>query len=112
MKHEALVDVEVYQIFPKRVHSAAEMYDGVPSLHDANTAYTIGRLPLEGMSQFWREHSEHRRNQQMLIAGLDIYRRVEAANLNRLSAMISRHWPEREYISGLNSSSDSDPSSN
>ena len=30
--------VWVYRISPKRVHDAAEIYDGVPSLHDAKAA--------------------------------------------------------------------------
>jgi hypothetical protein len=29
---------EIYHISPKRVHDAAEVYDGVPSLHDAKAA--------------------------------------------------------------------------
>ena len=33
----------VYRVSPKRVHDAAEVYDGVPSLHDAKSAYLIGR---------------------------------------------------------------------
>ena len=45
--------VRVYRISPKRVHDAAEIYDGVPSLHDAKAAYLIGRLHLEGVSQPW-----------------------------------------------------------
>ncbi len=39
---------EIYLVSPKRVHDAAEVYDGVPSLHDAKAAYLIGRLHLEG----------------------------------------------------------------
>ncbi|MES9856174.1 MAG: transposase [Sedimenticola sp.] len=96
--------VEVYRISPKRVHDAAEVFDGVPSLHDAKAAYNIGRLHLEGISQLWQEHSEHRRDQHALIAELDLYRGEETANLNRLGAMISRHWPELEHISELNGS--------
>jgi transposase len=45
--------VKVYRISPKRVHDAAEIYDGVPSLHDAKAAYLIGRMHLEGVSQPW-----------------------------------------------------------
>ena len=30
--------IAVYRVSPKRVHDAAEVYDGVPSLHDAKSA--------------------------------------------------------------------------
>jgi len=40
--------IELYRVAPKRVHDAAEVYDGVPSLHDAKAAYLIGRLHLQG----------------------------------------------------------------
>jgi hypothetical protein len=43
------------------VHDAAEVYDGVPSLHDANAAELIGRLHLQGVSQMWEEPGEERR---------------------------------------------------
>ncbi len=53
--------LSVHQVSPKRVHDAAEVYEGVPSLHDAKAAYLIGRLYLEGVSQPWQELSEPRR---------------------------------------------------
>ncbi len=71
----------IYQISPKRVHDAAELFDGVPSLHDAKAAYLIGRLHLEGASKVWREASEHRRDQQALITELDLYQSEHRRNL-------------------------------
>jgi len=38
----------IKRISPKRVHAAAEVYDGVPSLHDAKSANLIARLHLDG----------------------------------------------------------------
>jgi len=38
------VGIEVHQMSAKRVHDACEVYDGVPSLHDAKAAQVIGRL--------------------------------------------------------------------
>jgi len=40
----------VSRVSPKRVHDAAEVYDGVPSLHDAKSAYLIARMHLDGAS--------------------------------------------------------------
>jgi len=94
---------EIYLVSPKRVHDAAEVYDGVPSLHDAKAAYLIGRLHLEGASKPWREAPERRREQRALIAELDLYQGEHRRNLNRLEALLSRHWPELDRIAELNS---------
>jgi len=90
--------VSVYQISPKRVHDVAEVYDGVPSLHDAKAAYLIGRLHLEGVSKPWQALSDARRDQQALVAELDLFESARQRNLNRLEAALSRHWPELEHI--------------
>jgi len=45
--------IEVHQMSAKRVHDACEVYDGVPSMHDAKAAQVIGRLYLEGASRVW-----------------------------------------------------------
>jgi transposase len=95
--------LETYLVSPKRVHDAAEVYDGVPSLHDAKAAYLIGRLHLEGASRPWREIPEHRREQQALVAELDLYQGEHRRNLNRLEALLSRHWPELDRVAELNS---------
>lgn len=99
------VGCETYLVSPKRVHDAAEVYDGVPSLHDAKAAYLIGRLHAEGASKLWRETSPHRRAQQALVAELDLYQSEHRRNLNRLEALLSRHWPELGRVAELNSAS-------
>ncbi|MDD3619790.1 MAG: transposase, partial [Desulfobulbaceae bacterium] len=65
--------VTVYRVSPKRVHDAAEVYDGVPSLHDAKAAYLIGRLHLEGVSRPWTEHDERRRTLRAQLTIVDFY---------------------------------------
>jgi transposase len=94
---------ELYLVSPKRVHDAAEVYDGVPSLHDAKATYLIGRMHLEGASKPWREAPERRREQQALVAELDLYQGEHRRNLNRLEALLSRHWPELDRVAELNS---------
>lgn len=93
----------VYLVSPKRVHDAAEVYDGVPSLHDAKAAYLIARLHLAGASKPWREVPEPRREHQALVAELELYQDAHRRNLNRLEALLSRHWPELGRIAELNS---------
>jgi transposase len=43
--------MEVHLMSAKRVHDACEVYDGVPSMHDAKAAQVIGRLYFEGASR-------------------------------------------------------------
>ena len=85
---------EIYRVSPKRVHDAAEVYDGVPSLHDAKAAYLIGRLHLDGISQRWREPSEARRALRALLNRLEQVQERHQRALNRLEALLARHWPE------------------
>jgi hypothetical protein len=82
---------DLYLVSPKRVHDVAEVYDGVPSLHDAKAAYLIGRLHLEGASKPWPEAPVERREQQALVAELDLYQGEHRRNLNRLEALLARH---------------------
>jgi len=43
----------IYQMNAKRVSDAQEIYDGVPSTHDAKSATVITRLHAEGLSKPW-----------------------------------------------------------
>ncbi len=96
---------KIHRISPKRVYDAAEVYDGVPSQHDAKAAYLIGRLHLEGISVPWEEISQRRRDQQALVAELDLYQSEHRRNLSRLEALLSRHWPEIGQIIEIGRSS-------
>ena len=102
-EHLRSLGCEIFLASPKRVHDAAEVYDGVPSLHDAKAAYIIGRLHLDGASQPWPENSAHRRDQKALIAELDLYQSDHRRNFNRLEAQLSRHWPELEQVADVDS---------
>ena len=45
--------IAVYRVSPKRCHDAAEVFDGVPSMHDAKASAIISRLHLDGASEEW-----------------------------------------------------------
>ena len=53
--------VPVFRVSGKRTHDAAEVYDGVPSLHDAKSAAIIAKLHLDGASAAWGPLSEEKR---------------------------------------------------
>jgi transposase len=86
--------IEVHLVNPKRVHDAAEVYDGVPSLHDAKATEIIGYLHLQGRSRPWRELAPEQRAADSLLNRLRICKQQQQANLGRLEALLSRHWPE------------------
>lgn len=94
----------IHLVSPKRVHDVSEVYDGVPSLHDAKAAYLIGRLHLEGSSKPWPAESEQHRDWHALVAELELYQSEHRRNLNRLEALLSRHWPELGRVTEPNSS--------
>jgi len=86
--------IAVYRVSPKRVHDVAEVYDGVPSLHDAKAAELIGRLHLQGVSRVWGTLGEERRELGAWLTRLAVSKARHQAGLNRLEAHLSRHWPE------------------
>ena len=85
---------EVNQISAKRVSDARELYDGVPSLHDAKSATVIMRLHRDGLSIPWRESDDAERELDALRREYDLHQSQYQRNKNRLEAYLSRHWPE------------------
>ncbi len=86
--------IGVYRVSPKKVHDAAEVYDGVPSMHDAKAAYVIGRLHLEGVTRLWVDPDDQRRRLQVQLNRLADARDRAQRLSSRLEALLARHWPE------------------
>ena len=97
--------IEVHRVSPKGIHDAAELYDGVPSLHDAKAAWLIGALHWQGLSQPWPPVSATRREHQALVNRLDYLKARQQRCANRMEALLSRHWPEGPSLLGLESTS-------
>jgi transposase len=95
----------IYLMSPKRVYDAREIFDGVPSSHDAKAASIIGKLHLDGLSKTWPEKSERQRQLAAALSMADIYHRQYHDNLNRLEAQLARVWPELPRILPLTSAS-------
>lgn len=88
---------EGYQVFAvsgKRTHDAAELYDGVPSLHDGKSAMVIARLHLEGLSRAWPADSAHRRKLQAALATMEMFQDQHQRLVNQLESWLARYWPE------------------
>jgi transposase len=93
--------IGVFRLSPKRVHDSAEVFDGVPSLHDAKAAYQIGRLHLAGLSRRWEERDGQRRALAAQLAVLKLHQQRLQSSRNRLAAQLSRHWPELPELLAL-----------
>lgn len=93
--------IPVYRVSPKHTYDMAESFDGIPSNHDAKAAQIIAELHLSGRSSLWHEVPEEQRDLRGLVSELSIYKAAHTANLNRLSALLVRHWPELEELANL-----------
>lgn len=93
----------VYRVNPKRSHDAAEVYDGVPSLHDAKSAAVVAKLHLDGASEPWPVANHQERALSAALRVLEIYQKQFQQNRNRLEALLARHWPELPRVLELDS---------
>jgi len=85
---------DLYQASAKRVHDAKEIFDGVPSLHDAKAACLIAKLHQEGLTKPWHELDEVGRELNAARREYEMHQSQYERNQNRLEAYLSRHWPE------------------
>ncbi len=92
----ALLDAgfPVFRVNPKKTSDAKEVYDGVPSIHDAKSAAVIAWLHLEGKSESWPKEPEHERVLRAVLRELEIHKKAEQKNRARLEGFLARHWPE------------------
>jgi transposase len=84
----------VFRVNTKRCHDAAEVYDGVPSLHDAKSAAIVAKLHLDGTSEAWPARSEHERQLSAALRVVEVHQKEFHRNCNRLEGLLARHWPE------------------
>lgn len=86
--------ISVFRVSPKRCHDAAEVYDGVPSMHDAKASAIIGRLHLDGISEEWQMTPDSQRELTAVIRTMEMYDDAYRRNINRLEGLTMRYWPE------------------
>ena len=86
--------VEVYLISPKKTHDAAEVYDGVPSQHDAKDSTVVARLHAQGLSRKWSPRPQDRRELTALVSKREMYGESLERMQGKMEGLIARHWPE------------------
>ena len=86
--------ISVFRVSPKRCHDAAEVFDGVPSMHDAKASAIIGRLHLDGSSEEWPMSEDSQRALTAVIRTMEMYDDAFHRNVNRLEGLTMRYWPE------------------
>ena len=86
--------ISVFRVSPKRCHDAAEVFDGVPSMHDAKASAIIGRLHLDGASEEWPMTEDSQRKLIAVIRTMEMYDDAYYRNINRLEGLTMRYWPE------------------
>jgi transposase len=94
---------KVYRVSPKRTHDAAEVYDGVPSLHDAKAAAIIAKLHLDGASTAWPVKPDKERDLVAQLRVVEVHHKQARQGRNRIEALTARHWPEVTHILKLKS---------
>lgn len=83
----------VFSIAPKKVHDAAEVFDGVPSLHDAKACALITQLHVQGATRAYEPPDEHRRQMRALVDRREIYAGPHHEALGRIEAVLAKFWP-------------------
>ena len=95
----------VFMVSGKRTHDAKEIFDGVPSLHDAKCAAIIARLHADGLSTHLRDENPDRRQLRAALAIMDLHQERYLQLVHRLESWLARHWPELATLIELTSSS-------
>ena len=85
---------DVHRVSAKHTHDMAEVYDGVPSKHDAKDAAIVAQLHLDGRSTPWGLRPRLERELTAAVRLLDVYDGQLRRDVSRLEALLARHWPE------------------
>lgn len=85
--------VPLFRIGTKQVHDAAEVFDGVPSLHDAKACVLMTHLHVHGATRREELCSDDQREMRALVNRREVYALPLMQNLGRIEAVLARHWP-------------------
>jgi transposase len=90
----------VHRVSPQKASAYAEVFDGVPSQHDAKDAAIIAELAAQGRSWPWPMPVATEAEQELAyqVAWMDVQRRQMMSWCGQAEALLSRHWPEATRI--------------
>jgi transposase len=86
--------VPVHMMPPKHTHDFAEVFDGVPSMHDAKAAAVLAKLQAIKPAPVWQPESEAQRDLRAWVDQRNPIALTLALYHGQLEAMLARHWPE------------------
>ena len=86
--------VPTFAVSPKRCHDAAEIFDGVPSMHDAKATSILARLHVQGLSKPWAIDDVARRELRAVVVRRELYADPLHRDQGQLEGLLSRYWPE------------------
>jgi transposase len=95
----------VFRVNGKKTYDARELYDGVPSMHDAKAAAILARLHVEGLSAQIQAEPEDKRSLRAAIAIADLHQRRYLELVHKLESWLARYWPELPELLALTSAS-------
>ena len=79
---------------PKRVHDAKEVFDGVPSLHDAKSCVVMAQLHRQGVSRAYTPMHVDRVRMRALVSRREVFEKPLQMHLGALEGLLGRRWPE------------------
>lgn len=95
IRHQLSIrEVRLFRVSTKRVHDAAEVFDGVPSLHDAKACVVMTQLHVQGATRTEEPTSLEQREMRALVNRREIFALPLGQNLGRIEGVLARHWPE------------------
>jgi transposase len=86
--------VPVHMMPPKHTHDFAEVFDGVPSMHDAKAAAVLAKLQAVKPAPVWQPETEAQRDLRAWVDQRHPIALTLALHYGHLEAMMARHWPE------------------
>jgi transposase len=95
----------VFRVNGKKTYDARELYDGVPSMHDAKAAAILARLHTEGLSAQIQAEPDDKRSLRAAIAIADLHQRRYLELVHKLESWLARYWPELPELLALTSAS-------
>lgn len=99
LRHQLYVRrMAVYRVQPKHVHDGAELFDGVPSSHDAKAAAMIEWLHAQGRSARWVPKAQTERQLRGWVELREVHAKPLEQLRGRLEALLARYFPELEQV--------------